>query len=239
MSKAVTKTKKKAVTKKAAAKKVVAKKVVKKVGALKKAAVKKAPAKKAARKKRITVMVASTVYSNRDVLLQVCGMLNTYGYDVVNSEYGTLHPPLGQNNVAACIQAVNDCDIFFGLINPFYSTGITHLEFREAIRIDKPRRYMAHSFVVFSRKLLEQFMYAGVKRKRRTPFVIQSTAVMDDLRVIDMYNDAIQMNLAYADRKYHWVQEFFRYDDVFRHVATLFADYKKIESELDNLNNLP
>lgn len=239
MSKAVAKHKKKVVVKKAAAKKVVAKKAVKNAAAPKKVAVKKVPPKKAARKKRITVMVASTVYNNRDLLLQVCGMLNTYGYDVVNSEYGTLHPPLGQNNTAACIAAVNDCDIFFGLINPFYSTGITHLEFREAIRINKPRRYMAHSFVVFSRKLLAQFMYTGVKRKRRTPFTIQSTSVMDDIRVIDMYNDAIQMNLPYDDRKYHWVQEFFRYDDVFRHVQTLFANYKKVEAELDNLNNLP
>lgn len=228
MSKA-TKIKKKTVVKKAMAKKVVAKKI---------SAPKKARIKKAVRKKRITIMVGSTVYNNRDLLLQVCGILNNYGYDVVNSEYGTLHPPLGQNNVAACIQAVNDCDIFFGLINPFYSTGITHLEFQEAIRIDKPRRYMAHSFVIFSRKLLEQFMYAGVRRKR-TSFVIQSTSVMDNLKVIDMYNDAIQMNLPYADRKYHWVQEFFRYDEVFRHVATLFSDYRKIESELDSLNNLP
>jgi len=239
MSKAVTKTKKKAVAKKAVTKKVAAKKVVKKAPAPKKVAVKKVAIKKAARKKRITVMVASTVYNNRDLLLQVCGMLNTYGYDVVNSEYGTLHPPLGQNNTAACIAAVNDCDIFFGLINPFYSTGITHLEFQEAIRINKPRRYMAHSFVTFSRKLLEQFMYTGVRKKRRTPFVIQRTSVMDDIRVIDMYNDAVQQNLDYADRKYHWVQEFFRYDDVFRHVQTLFADYKRVESELDNLNNLP
>src|SRR5690348_1795464 len=69
--------------------------------------------------RKLTIMIASTVYNNRDLLLQICGMLNNYGYNVINSEYGTLRPPLGHNNTAACIAAVNDCDIFFGLINPF------------------------------------------------------------------------------------------------------------------------
>jgi hypothetical protein len=183
-------------------------------------------------------MVASTVYQNRDLLLQVCAILSNYGYDVINSDYGTLHPPLGHNNIPASLAAVNECDIFFGLIFPFYSTGITHLEFQEAIRINKPRRFMAHSFVTFSRKLLEQFMYADVGKTVRTPYTIQRTSVMDDIRVIDMYNDAIQRNLPYADRKYHWVQEFFRYDDVFRHVETLFRDTRRVERELDDLNNL-
>ena len=68
-----------------------------------------------AKKKKINIMVASTVYQNRDLLLQICGILNTYGYDVINSEYGTLHPPLGMNNTKACIAAVDECDIFFGI----------------------------------------------------------------------------------------------------------------------------
>lgn len=225
--------------KKASAKKGAAKKAAPKKAVVRKVAVKKAAAKKNAAKQKLKIMVASTVYSNRDVLLQVCAMLNNYGYHVINSEYGTLHPALGQNNTDACIQAVGECDIFFGLINPFYSTGITHLEFQEAIRLNKPRRFMAHSFVTFSRKLLEQFMYSDAAKTVRTAFTIHRTSVMDDIRVIDMYNDAVQLNLPYADRKFHWVQEFFRYDDVFRHVETLFKDINRVERELDNLNNLP
>jgi hypothetical protein len=229
-------TKKKATGKKAVSRKVIVKKSVAKKVVTNKAAAKKASAPVRA---KLKIMVASTVYQNRDVLLQVCAILNNYGYDVINSEYGTLHPPLGHNNTPACLAAVNECDIFFGLIYPFYSTGITHLEFQEAIRIDKPRRFMAHSYVMFTRKLLEQFMYSDAAKTVRTPYIIQRTSVMDDLRVIDMYNDAIQMNLPYVDRKYHWVQPFYGYDDVFRHVATLFADVKRVERELDNLNTLP
>ena len=110
-------------------------------------------------------MVASTVYQNRDLLLQICGILNTYGYHVINSEYGTLHPPLGMNNTDACIAAVAECDIFFGIINPMCSTGITHLEFQKAIAINKPRRFIAHSFVTFSRKLLAQYIYMLMQPK--------------------------------------------------------------------------
>jgi hypothetical protein len=190
-----------------------------------------------AKKRKIKIMVASTVYQNRDLLLQICGILNTYGYHVINSEYGTLHPPLGMNNTDACIAAVAECDIFFGIINPMYSTGITHLEFQRAIAIDKPRRFIAHSFVTFSRKLLAQYMYADAAKTQRNNFEIQSTSVMDSVKVIDMYNDAVQINLAYEERKYHWVQEFFRPDEALRHVETLFRDIKRVERELANLNN--
>jgi hypothetical protein len=190
-----------------------------------------------AKKKKINIMVASTVYQNRDLLLQICGILNTYGYHVINSEYGTLRPPLGMNNTDACIAAVAECDIFFGIINPMYSTGITHLEFQRAIAIDKPRRFIAHSFVTFSRKLIAQYMYVDAAKTQRNNFEIQSTSVMDSVKVIDMYNDAVQINLAYEERKYHWVQEFFRPDEALRHVETLFSDIKRVESELANLNN--
>lgn len=190
-----------------------------------------------AKKRKIKIMVASTVYQNRDLLLQICGILNTYGYHVINSEYGTLHPPLGMNNTDACIAAVAECDIFFGIINPIFSTGITHLEFQRAIAIDKPRRFIAHSFVTFSRKLLAQYMYVNAAKTQRNDFEIQSTSVMDSVKVIDMYNDAVQINLTYEERKYHWVQEFFRPDEALRHVETLFRDIKRVERELANLNN--
>jgi hypothetical protein len=190
-----------------------------------------------AKKRKINIMVASTVYQNSDLLLQICGILNSYGYHVINSEYGTLHPPLGMNNTDACIAAVAECDIFFGIINPMYSTGITHLEFQRAIAIDKPRRFIAHSFVTFSRKLLAQYMYADEAKTQRNDFEIHSTSVMDSVKVIDMYNDAVQINLDYDERKYHWVQEFFRPDEALRHVETLFRDIKRVERELANLNN--
>jgi hypothetical protein len=59
--------------------------------------------------------------------------------------------------------------------------------------------------------------------------------VMDDIRVIDMYNLAIQQELPYEDRKYHWVHEYYRHDEAFRHIETLFADIERVERDLKNL----
>jgi len=182
-------------------------------------------------------MVASTVYQNRDLLLQICGVLNNYGYQVINSDYGTLHPPLGMSNIEACLAAVEECDIFFGIINPMYSTGIAHQELKRAIDINKPRRYIVHSFVTFSRKLLAQYMFSDAAETQRNDFEIQSTSVMDSVKVIDMYNDAVQINLPYGQRKYHWVQEFFRPEEALRHVETLFSDIRRVERELAIVNN--
>jgi hypothetical protein len=184
---------------------------------------------------RIKIFVASTVYTNRDLLLQICGILSTYGYQVINSDYGTLYPHLGHNNKEACLAEIKECDIFFGIINPFYSTGITHEELKEAIKLDKPRRFMVHGFVTFSRKLLEQFMYDDAGEKNRTGFTIQKTSVMDDIRVIDMYNDAIQHELPEDEKKYHWAHEYFRPDEAFRHIETLFADVDKVKNDLETI----
>jgi hypothetical protein len=79
-------------------------------------------------------------------------------------------------------------------------------------------------------------MYTDEKKPQRNDFEIHSTSVMDSVKVIDMYNDAVQINLAYEERKYHWVQEFFRPDEALRHVETLFRDVKRVERELANLN---
>jgi hypothetical protein len=189
-------------------------------------------------KKKLKIMVASTVYYNKDLLLQICAMLKSYGYIVINSDYGTLHPPLGFSNAAACLAAVEECDIFLGIINPFYRTGITHQEFQKAIEINKPRRFLVHGFVTFSRKLLEQFMYTDSEKTQRSSFTIKPTSVMDDIKVIDMYNDAIQMNLPYDERKYHWVQEFYRYDEAFRHIETLFVDINRVQKELKQIRKI-
>ncbi len=80
-------------------------------------------------------------------------------------------------------------------------------------------------------------MYADVAKTQRNDFEIQSTSVIDSVKVIDMYNDSVQINLDYEERKYHWVQEFFRPDEALRHVETLFGDIKRVESELAILNN--
>src|SRR2546425_1032308 len=68
--------------------------------------------------------------------------------------------------------------------------SITHEEFRAAIRRRKPRWFMAHRDVTFSRQLLKPYMFK--RNGHRTKFKLKENPVLDDLRVIDLYNDAIQ-----------------------------------------------
>jgi len=191
------------------------------------------------RRPKLKVMVASTIYNFEDQIRQICAVLSGYGYEVWNSSLGTLpvHPALSneQNSVAA----VGNCDVFLGIIRPFYGSGvigprsITHEECREAVRLRKPRWFLVHRDVTFARQLLKPYLY---KDGKRTEFKVERTAVLDDSRVIDLYNDAIQNDIPPADRKGHWVQEFYRLDEALGYIDIQFRDAKKLRSICAEMN---
>lgn len=141
-------------------------------------------------KKKLKIMLSSTVYHFETEIEQIYAILKGYGYDVFCSHMGTVYNVPGKSPEESCLIAVEDCDFFFGIIYPFYGSGITHKEFKKAIEINKPRGFLAHHDVSFTRQLLHQFMIDN--NGDRTDFVLKTkTPVMDDLRVVDMYNDAV------------------------------------------------
>ena len=103
------------------------------------------------------------------------------------SKEGTVYIPAGMSPEEACMQAVKDCDLFLGIIFPRYGSGITHKEFKKAIELKKPRWFIAHHYVTFAREILKQYMFRGKRRNRK--FVFRKTGAMDNIKVIDMYND--------------------------------------------------
>lgn len=181
---------------------------------------------------KIKVMVSSTVYGFEDKMTKVCATLEGYGYEVLNSHYGTISSVLGANPTDACLKAVEECDFFFGIILPRYGSGITHQEIEKAIQLNKPRRFLVHFHVPLARQLLAQYMYSDEKnRVRRKHFKFKKTSILEDIRVIDMYNDAIQDGKPMAKRI--WAQQFIDFDvDGMRHLDAIFADYKKFASNL-------
>ena len=215
-------------TQKTKKKKKAAKKSKSKKAAKKTAKVKKKPAKK---KTKTTIpktgplklMVASTVYGFETEITQLCGILSAYGYDILNSHIGTIRVPHRTNPTQACVKAVGQCHVFLGIGRPFYGSGITHKEFSEAIRLDKPRWFVTHSYVTFSRQLFRQYKY-DKKKKKPIPLSItfEKTPVMDDLRVIDMYEEAICASAGIDDRR--WAQEFFHFAELLTFVETNFKD---------------
>ncbi len=189
----------------------------------------------------LRAMVASTVYNFEDQLRQICAVLRGYSYEVWNSHLGTVPVHPGLSNLDNCRAAVRDCDLFVGIIRPFYGSGkiglrsIMHEECCEAVRLRKPRWFLVHRDVTFARQLLKPYLYR--KDGTRTKFRLKGTSVLDDLRVIDLYNDVIQNETPPADRKGHWAQEFYRLEEALLYIETQFRDPKQMRRICEEMRN--
>jgi len=183
--------------------------------------------------RKLKIMLSSIVYGYQPQVESIYNTLIGYGYDVLCSHMGTIYNIPGQPPLNSCLQAVEDCDFFFGVIFPNYGSGITHKEILKAIELEKPRGFLVHANVPFAKQLLKQFMYddAGA----RTTFTLKKkTRVMDDLKVIDMYNDAIGDGKSIEKRL--WAHQFYNYEiDGSRFVKKQFENYNRLENDLSSL----
>ena len=187
-------------------------------------------------KKKLKIMLSSTVYNSKTEIEQIYASLTGYGYEVLCSHMGTVYNVPGKSPEESCLLAVEQCDFFFGIIYPFYGSGITHKEFLKAIELNKPRGFLAHHDVAFARQLLLQFMFDANGAK--TGFALgKKTPVMDDLRVIDMYNDAVGDGLPLNKRL--WAQEFYKYTlDGSAFVTTQFGNKDRFRKDIENINSV-
>lgn len=182
-------------------------------------------------------MVATTVYGgfDRDIE-QICATLKGFGYEVWNSHLGTIPVYYNMSAFDCCIKAVSECDLFLGIIRPIYGSGkeehgglaITHREIQTAIQLNKPRWFLAHHHVVFARQILKQYMF-DENEKPIASFKFKKCAVMDDIRVIAMYNDAIRNDIPIKERTGNWVQEFTKIDNILVYISAQFADIKRVK----------
>lgn len=171
---------------------------------------------------KLKIMVSSTVYGSESDLDQIKYILENFGYEVIMSKEGNIYVPIGSNPEAACLKAVENCDLFLGIIFPRYGSGITHKEFERAVELDKPRWFVTHKYIEYTRKLMHQFMHA--KDGKRNGFDIKSTSVLDSVKVVDMYNIA---------RK-DWCQPFFNTSEIHLFISTQFHDISLRKKELQN-----
>jgi len=198
--------------------------------------------------RRLTVFVSSTVYGIEELLDQVYALLSGFGYEVWMSHKGTVPVYPNQTAFECCLLAVQECDLFLGIITPHYGSGvvdgdrsITHQELLEAIRLKKPRWILAHDHVSFARSLLRNLGYKTTAA--RSKLKLEETPILSDLRVIDMYEAAILHDIqVYRDKKGNWVQkfsrdpdaqlfvtaQFYRYDDVSRFLKDQLGDQNAI-----------
>lgn len=194
--------------------------------------------------KKLKVMVSSTVYGVEELLDRVYTLLTSFGYEVWMSHKGTVPVFSTESAFKSCLAAVEKCDLFLGIITPQYGSGkekekdalaITHQEIKKAIELGKPRWFLAHDQVVFGRRLLIDLGYNN--REERSQLTLRKGAKsVEDLRVIDMYEDAIRTpeldDLLIEDRVGNWVQKFDRDDDANLFVVAQFSRYQDVELRL-------
>lgn len=198
---------------------------------------------------RPKILVSSVVYGYEDLLETTYALLESFGYDVLMSHKGTIPVDPEVSAMESCLTAVDDCDLFLGLILPKYGSGkesrdglsITHREALRAIELNKPRWFLVHEHVAIARELLGPYRdpaKEGFQLRPEIPF--QKTAILDSLRVLELYEAAIRRDVPdVAQRRGNWVQPFGPDDDARLFATAQFRRYREVaEKHLPKLRNI-
>lgn len=185
--------------------------------------------------KKLTILVSSTVYYYEELLDRIYALLTSFDYEVWMSYRGTIPVFSNRSNFDNCLAATEKCDLFLGIITPRYGSGrdgdeiaITHQELRKAIELNKPRWLLVHDHVVFARSLLKHVIHEGTIG--RSGLTIEKNEIMDDLRVIDMYEDAMLSQTPQHERRGNWVQPFRSDEDAAIFATAQFSRYQEVEA---------
>jgi len=179
-------------------------------------------------------MVSSSVYGIEDLLELIYTLLTSFGYEVWMSHKGTV--PVFSNRTALenCLLAVQNADMFLGLITRYYGSSgaadlsFTHQEINKAIELSKLRWLLVHQDVVFARHFLKDLGYRDRKERARLSLVERATSI-NDLRVIGMYEDAIRNEIDLPYRQGNWVQKFQLDGDAQLFILSQLSRYQEVE----------
>ena len=188
-----------------------------------------------ARAKKPVIFVSSTVYGIEELLERIYTLLTAFGYEVCMSHKGTLFTRSDRTAFNNCLGGVEECDLFLGIITSAYGSGkdgadlsITHQELQQAITLNKPRWLLAHRDVVFARRLLRELGNDTPERRHKLKLKKGATSITD-LRVIDMYEEAIRMYEPLSERNGNWVQEFSADEDALLFATAQFSRFQEVE----------
>lgn len=182
-------------------------------------------------------MVGSTVYGFEDQLSAIVAQLVTMGYDVINSHAGRIKVNPNLSNLDNCLNAVKECDLFLGIIRPYYGTGnigelnITFEEIKRAIELEKPYWFLVHRDVVFARQLFNK-MKAKEAGKQLFDVVEVVKNSQFDPRCIEVYEYVIKNHVQVELRNGNWAQEFYRLDEMMIYINTQFSEKEFVKNIL-------
>ena len=72
----------------------------------------------------IKIFVSSTVYDFETDLRRIFLTLDGFGYDVYMSKEGTIPLDSRLSNLINCVNGVEECDIFLGIVRPLIGSGV-------------------------------------------------------------------------------------------------------------------
>lgn len=197
---------------------------------------------------RLRILVSSVVYGYEDFLEPIYSLLGEFGYKVLMSHNGTIPVDPEISAMDSCLEAVEKCDLFLGIIFPRYGSGreegnphsITHREAIRAIELNKPRWFLVHEHVVIARKILEPYRDEGKKPAFvfKNGMKFEPTVILPDLRVLELYELAMRHDVAEVrHRKGNWVQTYSSEEDARLFATEQFRRYRELEQRyLPRLN---
>ena len=186
---------------------------------------------------KIKLMVGSSVYGFEDQLSAIVAQFVTMDYDVINSHTGRIKVDPNLSNLKNCLNAVEECDLFLGIIRPYYGTGnigelnITFEEIKKAIELKKPYWFLVHRDVVFSRQLFKKLKPKEAGKQLFDVIEVEKNAQFDP-RCIEVYEYVIKNHVPVQLRNGNWAQEFYRLDEMMTYVDTQFSDKEFVKNIL-------
>ena len=196
--------------------------------------------------RKLTIMVSSAVYGYQEFLDRIYDLLVALGYEVWMSHKGTIPVISDYDTLENCIHGVENCDLFLGIITGQYGHTIrdgfsaTHLEFKKAIELNKPRWFIVDDRVMFARRFLNSLYKdedCKTKFRREEVYFKKGDPTFSDLRLIDMYELARERKPDGDDVK--WVQEYHDDNSALLFALAQFGRYLEIEELLKKrLSNL-
>lgn len=197
-----------------------------------------------AERNHIKVFVSSTVYDFETILRNIFITLDGFGYDVYMSKEGTIPLNSRLSNLVNCVNGVDECDVFLGIVRPLIGSGvlekgarsITAQEFDRAIELGMLRFILADYRVEFAHKFLNLMDQNPDdiplnKEKIKDGKIIVKPNNLVHGECVDIYRSAIQNHIHPASARIgNWAQPFKDGEDILRFVEAQFKNVELIKS---------
>lgn len=196
----------------------------------------------------IKVFVSSTVYDFETDLRRIFLTLDSFGYDVYMSKEGTIPLDSRLSNLINCVNGVEECDIFLGVVRPLIGSGvlekegrsITAQEFDKAVELGIPRFVLADYRIEFAHKFLklmkcdphsipDNIIKVGKDENgKELEKWIPNNVVHGEC--VEIYRLAIQNQVKPIDRIGNWAQPYKDSEDIQRFIESQFKDVERIKN---------